>query len=269
MCRRRNRISIIVPFQSNEPTRRRNWRWLKRYWKSHIKGVQIVMGRDPQSRRRPWRRTPLAFSKTTAVNRAFKKTRGDIIVILDADAFLSAGIIKHCATRLRYARERNIHMWFVPYLHLYRLNTEGTTDIVAGDPRKGFPLSFSLFGPPPSDILEATDYGHKYGAMIQVMPREAFEAAGGMDPRFRGWGGEDVAFLHALDTLWGLHKNTPNDILHLWHPRFQLGTGPAFKVRAWDGQEKPMANWRLNHAYFQAVGKPEEMRRLSSGGPFV
>ena len=30
-----------------------------------------------------------------------------------------------------------------------------------------------------------------------------------------------------------------------------------------------MANWRLNHAYFQAVGKPEEMRRLSSGGPFV
>jgi predicted glycosyltransferase involved in capsule biosynthesis len=95
------------------------------------------------------------------------------------------------------------------------------------------------------------------------MPREAFELVGCMDKRFRGWGGEDVSFLRSLDTLYTPHKNTPADVLHLWHPR---PGGQDWSKRMWEGQKKPRANEWLASQYNRATGKPEQMRRLVDEG---
>jgi glycosyltransferase involved in cell wall biosynthesis len=261
---RKPRISLLIPFQSTDPQHLRAWAWLLPYWKSQLPDAQIIVGRDWRSRKSWWNRHPAPFSKTTAVNAAWKRARGDIIVILDGDAFLPGEVLTSLAERLRAARAVGIRTWFVPYRHLYRLTRSATEELLASPPTD--PLIFP--DPPPSIDLDGSDgsgwgEAHLWGAMCLVMPREAFEAVLGMDGRMRGWGGEDVSFLWALDTLWGPHKKTPNDILHLWHHR--LASGPVvepWKVRMWDRQVRPLANTRLSVRYKHALGHPEAMAEL-------
>ena len=119
--------------------------------------------------------------------------------------------------------------------------------------------------PPPARDIDGNEGSgplNVFGAMCQIMPREAFEAVGGWDERFRGWGGEDYAFARALDTLWGPHKNTANDILHLWHPRITGGRGPDWTVKMWANQLEPRVNDELSSRYGRAFGDVTEMRKL-------
>ena len=260
------RLSILIPFQSRNPLRIRHFRWLHAYWRAQLPEAEIIIGRDWASRRRIRRRP---FSKSVAVNDAFKRSHGDVIAIVDADAYLDARVLTHCADRIRCARKHDVHLWFVPYRHLYRLREGITEEIVKSRPWN--PLR--LPSPPPRadvDGFDGSGWGHPFGAMVQVMPREAFLAVGGMDERFRGWGGEDSSFLRALDTLWGPHKNTCDDVLHLWHPKIPSGpsTDPNswdWKLRLWDGQTQGRANDWLSSKYHRATGHPEAMRRLVDG----
>jgi hypothetical protein len=96
--------------------------------------------------------------------------------------------------------------------------------------------------------------------MIQIMPKEAFYLVGGMDPRFAGWGAEDVAMMRAVDTLYHPHKTTSNDVLHLWHPKI----GASHDTRMWEGQSGPHANDRLANRYNKATGDPQVMRALTN-----
>jgi hypothetical protein len=78
-----------------------------------------------------------------------------------------------------------------------------------------------------------------------------------MDERFRGWGGEDVSFLRALDTLYCQHEVATADLCHFWHAR--PGENP--QDRFWIGQVFP-ANSRLAQRYSLATGEPTFMRTL-------
>jgi hypothetical protein len=98
------------------------------------------------------------------------------------------------------------------------------------------------------------------------MPREAWEMVGGMDWRFRGWGGEDVAFMRAVDTLYTKHKTTRNQVLHLWHafanaPELTVKGDPNL-LRLWGGQDSGQRNDRLANRYYAAFGDHDRMRRL-------
>lgn len=262
MAKVTTQVSLLVPFQTKQYGRVRLWDWLKLYWQDQLPGCEIVIGTDPASAK-----GKVPFSKTTAVNNAFKKSHGDIIVILDADAYLDAEVIVTCAARLRAQRKAHVRSWFVPYRHFYRLNAAATWSVISSDPLH--PLVIPT--PPPLADIEGTDgsgHGHLFGALIQIMPREAFILVGGMDPRFRGWGGEDVAFLHALDTLWGKHRNTPNAVFHMWHPatvsskRYVDQRSQVWKVKMWDGQLAPRANDTLANRYHNARSAPVQMRQL-------
>jgi glycosyltransferase involved in cell wall biosynthesis len=264
--RRRTQISLLVPFQSTDVRRLVTWWWLRRYWGYWLPDAEIIIGRDRKSKRTWYRRHPKPYSKAVAVNNAFRRSHGDIIAILDADAYLDNAVITHCARRIRAAIQSGVHLWFVPYLHLYRLTPEASVQIINSSVTN--PLVLPT--PPPAKDVEGSEgsgWGHYFGALLQIMPRAAFEKVGGMDPRFRGWGGEDVAFLKALDTLWGQHVNTPNDILHLWHPMFMQGTwedlrGKYWQVRMWGNQTAPRANDALASRYHRANNKPAQMRAL-------
>ena len=260
------RISLLVPFQTDEWFRVQSWKWLEEYWRIHLPDAEIIIGKDRESHRTWYRRHPKPFSKAVAVNEAFKRSHGDIIVILDADAYLSAHVVKHCAERIRFARDIGVHLWFVPYLRLFRLKRHISDRILNSAPWR--PLR--LPDPPPSEDVENTPeaswYGHRYGAMIMIVPREAFELVHGFNEKFRGWGGEDVAFLRSVDTLYGKHKNTDNDVLHLWHPQFVTDEKVAnWTVRVWEGQTSPRANDKLATRYHKANGNPEAMQALVDG----
>lgn len=255
-------ISILIPFRCTDDTnpRVRNIAWLRRYWKTALPGAEIIMGEDPN--------TDIPFSKSVAVNDAVSRSHGDVLVIVDADGYISAEAVLHCAAEIRHARKKGKKLWFIPYRQFYRLTQEASKFLLESDPADPFPFSSPLST---IYIMNDTDpkVGHWYGAMIQIMPREAFEQVGGWDERFRGWGGEDHAAMRAMDTLYTLHKTLPGQVLHVWHPQLSPEGSSAlvnWKNRMWEGQSETGVNNKLSHRYYAAQGRPEMMRKLVDEG---
>ena len=89
-------ISLLVPLGGMDSTRQIAWDWLRQYWQDQLPGCEIVIGRDAQSRGKD----PRPFSKTAAFNDAYNKSHGDVLVLLDADAYLDAQVVAHCVDRI-------------------------------------------------------------------------------------------------------------------------------------------------------------------------
>jgi hypothetical protein len=245
--RKRPKISIIIPFSSTDPWRLAAFQWLMRYWRAELPQAEIVVGR---SRGR-------VFCKGEALNDAVRKSRGRVIAILDADAYLPGHIVESCADKILENLDK--HLWFVPYRHLYRLNRCITEDILASVPECPVRIICHPQDHMLSDHRDKSRYGHRYGAMAMIFPREAYEAIGCFDERFVGWGGEDVALLRALDTLYGKHKTKRGCIFHLWHPF----VGRDYTTRIWEGQTHARINERLANEYHKATRNPTMMRNLA------
>lgn len=261
LSRKGHGISLIVPFGCSDPEdqRQKNWKWLQAYWKAQLPGAEIIIGEDRDGK---------PFSKSVAVNDAASRAHGDIYVIVDADGYISAEAVLYCATQIRQARNHGHKLWFVPYRNFFRLTAEASQRVLLSSPKK--PYQFS--SPPPEDCVQrsaASQFGHRYGAMIQVMPKEAFWEVGGWDPRFRGWGGEDNSAMRAVDTLYWPHKTLPIQVLHLWHPMLSVN-GPDAWVdqyhRIWPGQLLACSNKALSSQYFQAIGNRKKMREIVNQG---
>lgn len=256
--RRGRGIALLVPFTPGlSEERDRLWTWLRAYWEHRLPLAQIIMGRDPSHR---LAQTGAPFSKTAAVNAAAAQARGDVLVILDADAYVSETLIVDCAREIRHARTQDRRLWFVPYRRFYRVSQDATERILGSDPRKPWRLD----DPPLKtylDTLHGTSprYGHHFAAMIMILPREAFEEVGGMDPRFTGWGGEDVSFMRAVDTIYGCHKTCDRSVFHLYHGTIGQGVN-----RQWLGQTKRMPFARLGARYLAAYGDRARMLRLNA-----
>lgn len=235
----RPKISILIPFKGGAPDRERSFKWVLAYLRHFLPDAEIVIGR---SNSKP-------FSKTQALNHAARRAHGKVLVILDADAYFDTKVIERCADRI--LEDPNDRLWFVPYRHLYRLTKEITKVILQSDPTDPYILPDPL---PPEYIdgsMQDNKYGHRYGAMIMIFPREALDVLGCFDERFKGWGGEDIALLRALDTLYGKHKTVKGNIYHLWHAHSKV----------WDGQ-KGHKNSELAMKYHRASRQPSKMREL-------
>lgn len=252
-------ITIVIPFRESRkyPRQAHNFRWLKKYWRKQLPGAQIVVGTD---------HAHLPFSKSAAVNDGVARAYGDILVIVDADGYIAVDAVLHCAHEIRRARDRGQRLWFVPYRQFYRLTECASDRVLRSCPE--FPYTFPT--PPNEEDIQSrlgsgAGRGHWYGALIQILPREAFDCVGGWDERFRGWGGEDHSIMRATDTLYWRHKTLPGQVLHLWHPMFSdEGTGEWFpwSKRLWDDQEKAGNNFALAARYSKAHGNRRQMRAL-------
>lgn len=254
-------ISIIIPFRSpsDGPSnpRVKNLEWLLSYWESHLPEAQIIIGHDPDE--------DLPFSKSAAVNNGAAKATGDILVIVDADCYIDTLAVIRCADEIRAARKKNQRLWFVPYRRFYRLNEDASKRLLAADWAGEF-LWPDMPGKE-SVLVGANDpnIGHWYGAMIQIVPCEAFGIVGGWDTRFRGWGGEDHAAMRATDTLYWPHKTLPTPVFHVWHPMIGpngSGSWVHSKERMWENQAASGVNDQLSWRYYGATGRPERMRAL-------
>lgn len=252
-------ITIIIPFRESDkfPRQKQNFKWIKKYLKCHLPWAQIVVGKDKHHH--------LAFSKSAAVNDGAKKATGDIFVILDADGYISIDAILYCAKKIRHARERGHRLWYVPYRQFYRLTNAASKRVLKSSPCH--PYHFPT-PPHPGDVqnTSGSGHGHWYGALVQIVPREAFETCGGWDERFRGWGGEDHSAMRATDTLYWAHKTLPGQVLHLWHPMMGRDGGLdnwiEWSDRLWENQETPGLNNRLALRYSQANNNVKKMRAL-------
>lgn len=241
-------ISLLVPFKDDGTGRQEIFDWLRAYYRHHLPHAEFIVGTD-------WERP---FSKAVAVNAAASRANGDVFVLLDADCYIDPDVIEDCAHHIRLQRMIGRRRWYVPYRRLFRLTRESTQWLMCVSPREGMYYSDP---PNPWDIENAAedeyDHGHWYGALIQIMPREAFELVGGMDERFRGWGSEDVSFVMAVDTLFAKYRTTDNMVLTPWH-----GVRGERHHRMWEGQESPDVNSNLGMRYRRAWGDAEAMAAL-------
>lgn len=168
------------------------------------------------------------FSRSQAFNAAAGLARGKILVLHDNDLLAPADYAAEAARIAAQGFEGINHKRFIFYF------PEFATAAAIANERVEAPSSASG----PMAVMENATGG---GSL--VVAREAFDAIGGMDEAFTGWGGEDVEFWGRVRTrkVWP-YGFLP--LIHLWHPA-QPGKWPAKET---PGMERMRARAALSPA---------------------
>lgn len=222
-------VDLIVPVDDGgDPHRAAAWDLIRRRLADHHPAWRIITSDAG----------PGTWSKGAAVADAVARSTASVLVIHDADSYVEPDNLAHAVELVA----GGAYPWFVPHRAIYRLNERETARVLAGNiARRGHTIR--------------TPYSAVPGGGITVVSRAAFDAVGGIDPRFVGWGGEDVAFGYALDTLVGAHGTGAAPLVHLWHPH------PAPNLRG------PPASEDLIAEYTAARGLRRRMSDLCERRP--
>ncbi|UAC49109.1 glycosyltransferase [Bacillus aquiflavi] len=222
------KISILIPFKSDHGPRMNAFKWVKAFYKNTFPNADLCVG---YSETKP-------FSKSQAVNNAAKTAAGDTFIIVDADIICSPKVINDSVKRLNHTP------WIIPYSKVAHLNKHRTERLLQTDPK--WPLDLN-----PKDKITKTKKNMLPVGGINILSRPCFEAVGGFDERFIGWGGEDDAFAASLNTICGHYTRLPHLIYHLWHPALRAVGNRHYK-----------ANYELALRYCKAIGNKMLMKKI-------
>lgn len=124
-----------------------------------------------------------------------------VLVLHDADVMVPHADL----TAAVQAVESGEYQWAVPHRLVWRLTRRSTE------------RCYETGELPTAPELERHPYLGVLGGGIVVLRRDLYDQVP-LDPRFVGWGDEDVAWGWALGTLAGAPWRGHADLLHLWHP---------------------------------------------------
>lgn len=235
-------ISLLVPFRDEPGTRRlANWEWLQKRWEAFLPNAELVEGTDLGQ----------PFSKTVAVNDAYSRASGDVFVIADADSWIEPPAIDAALEQLA-----KYQVLVVPWTLSHRLRRIDSETLLSQDPARP-----GLVGEDMRRLVTEYRPHPSTAAMVILVTREGYERVGGMDPRFRGWGAEDVAFGNACRTLLGPTKTLLGESFALWHER------PRWKGRRIWGEDQGLHNLELGSRYWEAKGNVRKMVALCEEHP--
>ena len=191
-------VSVLIPYKkSNDAYREKSWEWIKKRYEAIMPNAEICIGYDNEKH----------YCKSAAVNNAAQKATRDIFIIADADTAFNIDQIENAIEAL------NFHPWVIPYRRRIMLSPQKTNELYKKSPTITLDNS-DIEG---CDILGGMCGYQQIGA-INIVPRKCFEKVGGFDERFKGWGGEDDAFVAALNTICGHYFRLETDMWHLYHP---------------------------------------------------
>lgn len=191
------KLSIVVPwFNSQCEWRQKSFAWLLSRYAGLLGDYELVYG-DPDRNQ----------NRAAARNALVAQTDGDLLLIADADTVFQFDQIVRGVNAIVGSGAS----WVIPYdeERYYNLTADETALVWRSPTDAGVPE--------PSDPRQ---WDHKITswAGLLLVPRAAFDAVGGYDERFQGWGFEDNAFRAALDRIVGPFTRTSGYALHLWHP---------------------------------------------------
>lgn len=218
-------VSVLIPFGGQACDHRRlAFEWVTdRYRRAHP-DWELVVGECAE----PW-------SKGAAVADAHSRSTGEILVIADADSFVDAVALADLVA------EVGSGVWGMPHGRVCRLSEDTTTAVYAG---KALPRKLRW-----TDLARPA-YPGVIGGGIVVLTRAAYLDVGGIDPRYLGWGGEDLSFGWALHALVSPPLRKQADLIHLWHPH------PAPDLRGSPESEALVARYKA------ARRNPQMMREV-------
>lgn len=206
--------AIVIPAHSTDPWRAEALAYVEAWYRKHFPHIELLVGGDVEGE----------WSKGAAVRSLVDRTEANLLVIADADSFLTDPADLEAAMSLVVNGGRHA---VTPHRRVYRLNERETARLEANPtlaPRLGHTARPVYDGP--------------IGGGITVVDRWAFDEVRGIDPRFLGWGGEDVSFGWALETLCPDVEQTNASLVHLWHPH------PAPNLRGSAESEALVAQYR-------------------------
>jgi hypothetical protein len=154
-----------------------------------------------------------------------------VYVVADADVWVD--YVAPAVHQVVYRHAR----WAVPHRFVKRLTPDATAKVLGGGRLR--------------PDLERPMYQGQIGGGVTVLPRALWERAP-LDPRFRGWGQEDMSWELALTTLAGPCWRGRADLWHLWHP-------PQDRMTCMWGSP---AGRELYGRYQNAAGNPAAMEEL-------
>lgn len=217
-------ISVLVPYRSDGAVRERLWSWCADRWSRVAPDVEIVEGRSSDG----------PFRVGEALNDAASRASGEVFFNYCADGVPDIGVLD---AAVPLAVE---HGWVAPFARTAFLTERATEQVIDAD------------GDPEADV-------DSEGIMIveccngpTVTRQDVWDQLGGFDPRFAGWGAEDLAFRMALQTLAPGGIQLDATLVHLHH-----GAGPVQEISA-DNRE-------LFLRYEAAHNNPDTMRELLAG----
>lgn len=223
-------VDLIVPLSPGDPERDAAWEFVRAFYGRMHPGLHVTVGCSPGE-----------FSKGRAVADGVAHTREPILVIADADVLVSPEALGYSIIAVMHGAA-----WSMPHGDVYRLSRRVTNDLVYV---RGEELA--LGERPPLKWVERSPHPGPPGGGIVVTTRAAYEATG-IDPRFVGFGGDDISFARALDTLVGPCERFAFPMTHLYHERTARRRGNR-------GSE---ANEQLAARYMIAEGDPRAMREI-------
>lgn len=208
------RTAIVIPARPADPWRAAALTYVEAWYARHLPDAELLVGGDVEGE----------WSKGAAVRSLVDRTEARVLVIADADSFVTdVADLNAALDMVRHGARHAV----TPHRRVYRLSERETARLEADPtlaPRLGHTVRPVYNGP--------------IGGGITVVDRWAFDAVGGIDPRFLGWGGEDVAFGWALETLCAPVEQMDAVLVHLWHPH------PAPKLRGSPESEALVAKYQ-------------------------
>lgn len=226
-------VAVVIPALTiDDPWRARALEFVLGWWRTNYPAWPVHIGEIPDGA--PW-------SKGAAVGAGCAlaiDAGADVLVLADADSFT---IPAETFSEAVAAITDDGKSWVVPHGMVYRLREDETVRVLDGErPRLG--------------RLCRPVYEGPAGGGFTVLTVEAWREVDGIDPRFLGWGGEDIAFGFALEALVHPAHRIGGKLVHLWHPH------PAPTLRGSPESEALIAK------YTEARGYPRRIRAVIEGG---
>lgn len=224
---------ILVPRRDDNGPRDALWEWCRAWWEREYSHAPIIEGYHVEG----------LFSRSVAVNRAAELAADwDIAVLIDADVICDIDRVRE-AVAIAVETGKMV----LPHTVRKDLNRRGSDRV-----RNGHDGSW--------DRYVAKEYGvhngHPSVSSVVVIPRSLWDAIGGFDESFRGWGFEDTAFAAAAETFAGVVR-MEGVVWHLWHP---TATEGKRGTKSWE------ANSAKGQRYRAAIGDAAAIRTLQAEG---
>lgn len=219
-------VSVLVPYRGGCTSRAMAWAYVRARYREHHPDWELAVADSAGE-----------WSKGAALALAANDANGEVLVVADADVFVDVATLRHAVELAAHGQA-----WVVPHRTVRRLGRRATDEVLAGaKPHRGMPCRRTHIG-----VL---------GGGLVVLRRAVWDAVGGVDARFIGWGGEDVALARTLETFFGPCRRLDADLWHLWHPP-QPSQTPHRRT------SRNEINNQLAGRYREAQGDAERMRIL-------
>lgn len=183
-----SRTALILPFRASNTDlwREQHLEFALRYYRSL--GMDVLIANNVGKQ----------WSKSRAVNAAVERSQASKFVISDVDCFPDVDKLRECVIK--------VDAWGQPFSEVIRLNANQSEVILRGT--KTF-----------DQLKKVTPVPRAAGGGLVVVTRRAYEAIGGWDERFQGWGAEDTWLAAALTAKTGDGLMLDGPLYHLHHPR--------------------------------------------------